>query len=303
MTLPNLYLVGAPKAGTTSVASWLGQHPEVYWSIPKEPFFWASDVPSHRAHYGFESLQSYEQLFDSDEAAAARIRAEGSTTYLYSRRAVPDILAAVPDAKFVVCVREPGDLLVSYHRTQVIALNEDEEDFARAWWRSLQGAPSSARPIDPLLIDYPRIGALGAAVARLSAQVPADQLHVILFEDLVNNPEQTYRRARDFLGIDPTYVPDLTAQNASNKAPRSALVRRVTHRPPSWMAPMVARARHWSRTSTLPGVQRMKGVLWSPSARPSADPVVLAEVRRHFRDDVALLETVIQRDLTAWRGA
>src|SRR5262245_13247596 len=129
MRLANLYLVGAPKCGTTTVAGWLAGHRDVSWSVPKEPYYWADDFPGQRAHYGFDNLAAYESLFASPAAQATRYRGDASTTYLYSRRAVPQIVAHVPDAQFIVCLRNPVDLVVSFHRTQVVALNESEADF------------------------------------------------------------------------------------------------------------------------------------------------------------------------------
>src|SRR5215210_5117245 len=98
--LPELYLVGAPKSGTTSLCSWLAAHPDVYWSVPKEPYYWAADYPRQRAHYGFATREEYEELFASPLASAARVRAEGSTTYLYSQVAVTAILESVVQPRF-----------------------------------------------------------------------------------------------------------------------------------------------------------------------------------------------------------
>jgi len=162
MTLPNLYLVGAPKAGTTTVASWLGQHPEIYWPAPKEPYYWAADYPRMREHYGFEDRATYERLYSPEAASAARYRGDGSTTYLYSESAIPEICRAVPDARFLVCVRDPVDLVISYHRTQVVALNESEPDFGRAWQRHRDGGLPDTDPLDEKLLDYATVGGVGA---------------------------------------------------------------------------------------------------------------------------------------------
>ena len=116
MPLPDLYIVGAPKAGTTTIARWLSEHPAVYWSVPKEPYYWATDYPRMRAHYGFDSRAAYERLYASEQAFRARHRGDGSTTYLYSETAVPAIRESVPDARFVVCLRNPVDLVISYHK-------------------------------------------------------------------------------------------------------------------------------------------------------------------------------------------
>jgi len=300
MSLPELYLIGAPKAGTTSIARWLSSHPQVYWSVPKEPFFWASDYPRMRAHYGFDTVEAYGALYSSPEAEAADIRGDGSTTYLYSTRAVPDILHLVPEAKFVVCLRNPIDLLVSYHRTQVVALNENEPDFGRSWRRSLAGQLPDTDPLDPKLLDYPRVGKLGEAVGRLLATAPPEHVHGIVFDDLSTEPEEVWCSLADFVGIDPEPLPEFVAHNASNKFFRSLALRRLTHRPPRVLEPGVRRLRQWSRTTDVRSVAALKRRMWQEEERPVAAPADRQAVADYLRDDVARLSQLFDRDLSGW---
>jgi Sulfotransferase domain len=300
MTLPDLYLIGAPKAGTTTIAGWLSGHPDVYWSVPKEPYYWASDYPRMRAHYGFDDRAAYEDLYSSDAASEARYRGDGSTTYLYSERAIPDIVAAVADARFLVCVRNPVDLVVSYHRTQLVALNEDEPDFGRAWARHRDGELPDTDPLDDKLLDYTMIGCLGAAIERLLRDVRREQLHVVVFDDLAHDPLGTWDAIAAFLGIDASKVPSLGAANASNKVPRWPALRRLTHRPPSALEPGVRRLRQWSRTTSTPGVAALKRQMWRPQPRPIAASRERHELADCFKSDVELLSELLGRDLDPW---
>ncbi len=300
MTLPDLYVVGAPKAGTTSVAGWLAGHPDVFWSTPKEPFYWAADYPRMREHYGFASRAAYERLYSSADAKAATVRGDGSTTYLYSRRAVPAILRAAPRARFIVCLRDPVDLLVSYHRTQLVALNEDEPDFGVAWRRSLAGRLPATDPLDPKLVDYPLVGRLGEAFARLLEQVSRDRVHVVVFDDLVAEPDTCWESVAEFVGLDPTARPSLDARNRSDQTYRSAALRRLTHRPPAVLERPVHRLRQWSRSTALPGVAAVKRRMWREEALPRARPEDRLEVAVQLRDDVGRLGELLGRDLSHW---
>lgn len=301
--LPDTYLIGAPKAGTTSLADWLAQHPQVYFSVPKEPYFWAADYPRQRAKYGFDAREAYDALFTAPAAQTAQVVAEGSTTYLYSDVAVPDILAAGGEPRFVVVVRAPADLLVSYHRTQLVALNEDEADFATAWRRSLTGAGPGVTPLDPKLVDYPAVGALGAALQRLLERVPRERVHVVLFDDLASDPAAVWADLAAFLGLPVDPTPDFAVKNASTKSARSAALRRLTHNPPAWLAAPVRAVRQWSRTTSNPLATRVKGLMWKAAARPSVDPAVKAEVAAYLAADTALLAELIGRDLAHWTPA
>ena len=303
MALPTVYLIGAPKSGTTSLARWLAQHPQVFWSVPKEPFFWASDYPRMREHYGFESLAEYESLFASRQAQQAVVRAEGSTTYLYSATAVPSILEAVPDARFIVAVRNPADLLISYHRTQLVAMNESETDFGTAWRRSLLGQLPPTDPLDVKLLHYPMLGALGAAVTTLFDRVGRDRVHVVLLDDMRSDPEDVWASLAAFVGIDAELVPELRAYNASTKTFRSHALQHTLQRPPRVLAPAVRGLRQWSRTTRLPGVRSMKALMWRPEPRPAASETDRRAVLDYFADDIDRLGRALGRDLSHWTAA
>lgn len=101
MSLPQTYGIGAPKEGTASLAALLADLPQAYFLVPEEPSYWASGYPAMHRHDGFESRDSYEQLFSSSEARAATLRQERSTNYLYRLRAVSEILAAVARPEFI----------------------------------------------------------------------------------------------------------------------------------------------------------------------------------------------------------
>jgi Sulfotransferase family len=303
MSLPDLYLIGAPKAGTTTVARWLSGHPDVYWSVPKEPYYWAADYPRMRSHYGFSTRSAYERLYSSEAASSARYRGDGSTTYLYSDRAIPDICEAVPDARFLVCLRNPIDLVVSYHRTQLVALNEDEPDFGKAWQRHLDGGLPDTDPLDSKLLDYTMVGGVGAAMERLLRTVPPDRVHAIVFDDLAGDPSQTWSSLASYIGIDQAVVPPFKAANASNKAARWPTLRRLLHRPPPPLEPGIRRLRQWSRTTRTPGVAALKQRMWRPETRPVAATQERQELADFFKADIELLSEILGRDLGHWAAA
>jgi hypothetical protein len=298
MTLPDVYLIGAPKAGTTSVASWLAAHPQVYWSVPKEPFYWASDYPRMRAHHGFVSRDDYEALFASHAAREADIRAEGSTTYLYSATAVPAIVEAMPQARFIVCVRNPADLLLSWHRTQLVTMNESEPDFGR----SLSGRLPGTDLLDSKLVDYPMVGGLGGAVERLFQSVVRDRVHVVVLDDLRDEPDKVWTQLAEFVGVDPVLRPELRAHNASDKTFRFRAVQHVLLRPPRPLAPAVRGLRQWSRNSRLLGVRSARSLLWRHEDRPTASAQDRHAVLQHFDADIDVLSGLLGRDLSGWKA-
>ena len=303
MLLPDTYLVGAPKAGTTSLTRWLEGHEDMFFCRPKEPHYWATDYPRMREHRGYASRSAYEAMFSSQRAAGARHRADGSTTYLYSQEAVPAILREVPAARFIVALRNPVDLIVSWHRTQLLALNEDELEFANAWHRSLAGGLPATDVLDRKRVDYQLVGRLGQAVSRLLQSVPREQMHFVVFDDLVASPVDVWTDVTSFLGLAAEPAPDFKVHNASTKTYRSAFLHRIKHRPPPSLQATFLRLRQTSQHSTNPAWAAVRGLLWREAPRPTIVDSVREEVTEYFREDVRLLGQLLDRDFSAWTAS
>lgn len=128
MKKPDFIIIGAPKCGTTSLAAWLGQHPRVFMSTPKELEFFKTDfiLPFK------DDLARYEALFRHAEPHLNAI-GEASTAYLRSWVSVSTIMAYNQDARFIVCVRNPIEMTFSMHCQLLFEVWEDELDFQKAW--------------------------------------------------------------------------------------------------------------------------------------------------------------------------
>src|SRR4029078_338240 len=96
---PNLFIVGAPRSGTTALHAYLSTHPDVFMSDPKEPMYWADDLPGamRSSHAPVATLDEYLALFAKAEPRH-RVIGEASPIYLRSRSAIPRIEAFAPDA-------------------------------------------------------------------------------------------------------------------------------------------------------------------------------------------------------------
>src|SRR5689334_10202054 len=92
---PNFFMIGAPKCGTSAMSTYLAANPEVYFSLPKEPAYWAYDFPKLAGYYGIDSLEKYLALFDGATSQHVAV-GEKSTVYLASNTAVPEILSFNP---------------------------------------------------------------------------------------------------------------------------------------------------------------------------------------------------------------
>lgn len=287
---PNFFIPGAPKCGTTALAQWLAAHPDIFFSPRKEPHYFNRDgMPATR------TLADYEALF---ARAGARHKAvgEGSTHYLYSPTAVPRILEYAPDARFIVCLRNPVDMAPALHRECLRQGWETERSFETAWRlqarrRAGQRLPGTVRR-DPERLQYGRYCRLGEQLERLYDRVDAGRVLPVLLEDLRGQPVREYRRALAFLGVPDDGRTRFPAVNTA-RAVRSVALARLTRR--------VSLARNALGLRGDWGVAGWMRRLNSgpPEAAPLA-PALRAELRDWFADDIERLAALLGRDLAHW---
>ena len=229
MPRPNLFIIGAPKSGTTSLYEYLLGHPGIYMSPYKEPMFFCPDV--HGLH-GQAALShgtnedAYLALFD--DARAEKWLGEATTRYLVSHEAARLVHEFSPNAVAICLLRNPVDLVHALHNERVSQGNEPITDFAqaiaaddrRARGLDLPGAMNSLGSV------YRESATFAVPLQRWFDALGRDRVHVIIFDDLTRDVRAELRRTLEFLGVDPDYQPaNVDARNTSHR--QRKLVRRV----------------------------------------------------------------------------
>src|SRR5579864_4980015 len=134
MRLPDFFIVGQPKSGTTALYEMLRGHPQIFMPAEKEPWFFADDMrPRFKpamAGLAPDTLEQYLALFAP--AAPGQRAGEASSSYLWSRTAAQNIAAVQPDARIVAILREPASFLRSLHLQLLQTHVESEKDLRRA---------------------------------------------------------------------------------------------------------------------------------------------------------------------------
>lgn len=228
--VPDFFIVGAPRSGTTSLYEYLGQHPQTHLADPKEPHFLANDLDSGSypdSLYFVRELDPYLALFSG--AGRDQLAGEGSTSYLSSTLAARNIRQLNPQARIIVMLREPTDMLASFHRRRLFSGSEDIERFDEALAaeperRLGRRLPPHARNIPALF--YREMGRYADQVERFLAVFPRDQILFLVFDDFRVEPLAAYRQTVGFLGMDPSLEPELTIENAT-RAIRSRRMQRL----------------------------------------------------------------------------
>jgi hypothetical protein len=298
MKRPNFFIVGAPKCGTTSLASWLKDHPQVFMSPVKEPHYFSTDF--NRGD--FESLIEYEKLFEKagpDHVAVG----EASTEYLYSERAVPNIEAVYPGSRYIVMVRNPVELAFSLYKYEKAGGREVLETFREAWDKSPErrkGECVGPWCSDPQWLDYQQVASMGYQLARLYFHVDESRVLVLFLSDVKENPIKEYRKVICFLGLNEDGRQSFPSENVG-RGNKSRVVARVIR-----SAGMVSEK--VKKAVGLP-VYKGSGILRlfdRLNSSGSGGDVLEAEIRQEmigfFYKDIEVLAKLTNRDLSEWLG-
>ena len=284
--------MGAPKCGTTALYDFLGQHPQIFLPRTKELLLFASDL-SYPTR-----LSEDEFLAHFADRQAERRAGAAHTAYLQSRRAAREIKNKQPDADIIILLRNPVDMLHSWHSELLYETIEDIEDFEAALdaepeRRRGKRIPRSARNSYVESLYYTDVAAFGEQVERYLNAFGRSHVHVILHDDLRADPVATYRATLEFLGVDASHVPQFGVLNP-NKAVRSRALQKVYF--------ATAAPGHRAIRRLIPS--RIRQRLLAMNARPAPRAEMPRHVRqrleRLFRDDVARLGELLDRDLRDW---
>jgi Sulfotransferase domain len=228
---PDFFLVGAPKCGTTAMAEYLGQHPEIGMCEHKETQYFATDLyPRFGIRNGGPRRTEVDYLKLFEHVQDRRRLGEASVWYLYSSAAPHEIEAFSPEAEIIVMLRNPLEALPSLHSEFVFGGIEPVEDFARALAldeeRERAGAPRGFPPR-----SYRSAARYSEQLGRYLEVFGRDRIHVIIYERFRQRTHDAYRATCEFLGVDGSFTPEIRVVNP-NKRARSKGLRTLVLRPP-----------------------------------------------------------------------
>ncbi len=295
MGLPDFFIIGAPKCGTTTLYDWLGQHPQVH-APHKEPNFFSQDLEStgHLLTH-IPTLEAYKAIFDTDNSNAL-ISGEATPKYLYSDMALDQIVRLRPNAKIIVCLRDPVDLVISFHNQKLREGVESEYDFVKAWRRTVDssGVITSRAPCVDGHINYFFWGAFGVRLRRLFDTFSTEQVLIVTLDEIKSDPKATYGNVLEFLCVKQISRVDFSASNVGYRISRPHIHRALT-RLKRRSAP-VLRHVHKLRGGRGLGLMRfLNGYISAPGEHASDVPQeIKREMRQVFENDTKLAESFLQ---------
>jgi Sulfotransferase family len=310
--VPDFFIVGHPKSGTTALWDMLKDHPQIYMPVNKEPYFLADELrPPSATPRTFgrtpETLDEYLSLFG--DATPEQRAGEASAPYLWSLTAAAHIAELAPDARIIAILREPASFLRSLHLQFVQIYMEPEKDLRRAL--ALEDARREGRelpdnpfwgPTGTLYSDYVRYV---EQLRRYQERFAAERMLVLIYDDYRRDNEATVRRVHRFLEVDDTHPIKVRQANPTVRV-RSPRLHSLVHAVAAGTGPVpravqtAARTLAPRRLSRESAVAIRNRIMFSEPRAP--DEAVMREMRRRFKPEVAALSEHLGRDLLSLWG-
>lgn len=300
--LPDFLIIGAPKAGTTALHAALMQHPGLALSMPKEPkYFMCGDAPpplyvgpgdAHSRREWIWRRQDYARLFA--DVPADILCGESTPFYLFDKQAHRRIAASIPQVKLIAVLRDPVDRAYSNWMHLWVDGLEPVGDVATACERERTRVDAGWAPF----WRYVELGLYGEQLKHLREHFADDQIMVLRYREMVDDPEATTDRVCRFLGVAEGHVRSIPKGNTRPYVADSRRTRQYGRllRAGAWVGaafpPDV-----WRRASQ-PILSRLHRR--SDDYRPRLTPAQRHQLIDYFRDDIALLEEQTGQSFADW---
>ena len=312
-TAPNFFVVGAPKAGTTSLYHYLDQHPEIYMSPIKEPNYFAEEIrlvnmcgelqeqtsrdlqalhqylqgPMSEKRFGglVSDWDDYLKLFRNVKAEKAI--GEASVSYLWSSTAAENIRLRIPNAKIIMILRNPADRAFSQY-LENLANGRIQNSFREQIESGAACRDKKFRVMHPFL----EFGLYHDQVNRFLERFPKKNVRILLYHEYQTQPAKLLMDTCSFLNVDPAFTPDTSRKHLQPYVPRSIATSRLLKRYGVWQrvrALIPTALESPLRTVVFRG---RKSIRMNPEDRQ-----FLVE---YYKEDVHKLAGLLGRDLSPW---
>jgi Sulfotransferase family len=311
--LPNFFVVGTGKAGTTSLYHYLKQHPQVYMSPVKEPCYFASEIrPANLSKAAQGPLrrksrelaqrlndgkavkplgwlasewEDYARLFQNvrDEKAIG----EASAAYLWSETAAANIHSRLPQARIIMILRDPAERAYSQYLHQ-LASGLTRQAFREHLQQCIRNTDRKIGILYPFL----EIGFYSQQVKRYLDLFPRDNIRILWYEEAWREPSRLLADLFQFLNVDATFSPDTSRRELARRAPRLVTAHYLLMKSGVWR-PLQALV----PASLRPGIRNLAFRRGSSLPLDPKDRQYLVD---YYREDIEKLAALLDTDLSAW---
>ena len=298
MTMPNFLVIGAAKAGTTSLYHYLRQHPQIFMSPHKEPRFFALEGqaldfkgPGDMTRFNFcTNIKAYQSLFDG--VTHEKAIGEVSPWYLYVPQSAKRIKQHVPNAKLIAILRDPVNRAYSNYLHAVREQLEPLDDFELA----MEAEAERIKQNWSYRWHYKQKGFYFAQIRRYLDNFDRQQIRFYLFEDFKSDPTAMLRDVFSFLDVDENFPADVSEKFNVAGLPKVKLLDDVLTRRDTF-TPLIGKLIPSRKIR-----QSVKNALKKFNTRPKPElsPSVRLRYIEEYREDILKVQDLLQRDLSKW---
>ena len=291
---PTFIIIGAMKAATTSLYTYLKQHPNIFMTTIKEPMFFNNldqkreYILKGKAKKNIETFEEYYALFKNSNEKA---KGEASPGYIYNEKCAELIKKNLSEVKIIAILRQPVDRAYSNFLHARRSDKEPISIFEDAFNAEKDRKAQNWSP----LYHYKSKGLYYQQLQRYYERFQKEQIKVILFEDIIKNPKSITQDIFKFLDVDTTFTP-----NTSKKA-------NVSGKPKGIAGWVIMKLR---KKNLIPNIEFQKilpekiiqFILKTIYSKPEKINTELIKklTTKHYREDIKKLEKLISRDLSHW---
>jgi hypothetical protein len=284
----DFFIVGVPKAGTTSLYHYLNEHPEINMSSQKEPdYFSDADVQNEGMYYGknrIDTIKKYHGLFDNN--SESKLKGEASVSYLFYKNVPQKIKRYNPDAKIIIMLRDPIDRAFSHYLMDYrLGLVSDS-------FEDIIDRKSVHKNAKLFYQQYIELSEYANQVKRYLDVFDGKEILFIEYEDLKMDVLGIVRKTYLFLGVNQVYEPDVNKKHNTYTMPKNSIIRFIY----SFVILRNILAFFFSKNL----VNRIRAALFKNDKKP----VLLDETRNRFKqlfaNDVNVLGKVLNKNFSRW---
>lgn len=284
---PNFFIVGTPKAGTTSLYYYLESHPEVYMSPIKETnFFSYEEIKKQNLFYNEEHIKNLEQYslqFEGvkDEKAIG----EASVSYLFYPSVPAKIKEFNTDARIIIVLRNPIDRGYSHY------LMDKRLGLVNLSYEDILNNNSNNPRLHLFYQQYICLGLYYEQVKRYLDTFGQDAVKIILYEDLISRIDETMADIYSFIGVDDSFKADTSKQHNAFSYPKNWLVAKL------YTSKTIRKV---VKNFAGNNLNNIKNIFFGKDKKPELSAAVNDKLKQLYGADLVKTQDLLQKDLSNW---
>ena len=289
-TLPNTFIIGAPKCGTTALFTNITTHPDICGCSQKEPYYF-----NMRDQIIYDrSLQDYMSLYD--HYSNEKIIIEASPCYLYYPKTASYINEILPQKpKIIAILRQPCERAFS----QYLGNYSNENSINKiSFSQALDEEDIRHKNNDSFIFLYKRVGLYYKQVKRIIDTFGKQNCLICLFEDFQNNKTLFYKRIFDFLEVDSRFVPEHKNTVINSSRIKTEGNKRIINDIIYSRNKLKVLMKYLLSPRLRDTIKKI--LLEKSTTYEEIDPIIYNELLIYFNDDIKRLEQLIDLDLSFW---